>query len=84
MKLERCASRISSSSRTKSKRSSLKRGVIDMRGGEFAGGGNALPESVKVTKGSREREGRIFSDQRGGKARDVPDEVRGEGIKESG
>jgi hypothetical protein len=43
-----------------------------------------LPESVKVTKGSREREGRIFSDQRGGKARDVPDEVRGEGIKESG
>jgi hypothetical protein len=32
MELERCVSRISSSSRTKLKRSSLNRGVIDMRG----------------------------------------------------
>ena len=46
------------------------------------GGGNALTESVKVPKGRRQREGRIFADQSGGKARDVSDEVGGEGIKE--
>ena len=34
MKVERCVSRMSSSSRTKVKRSSLKRGVIDMCGGK--------------------------------------------------
>ena len=33
MNWERCVSRMSSSSRTKSKRSSLKRGVIDIRKG---------------------------------------------------
>ena len=34
-----------------------------------------MTESVKVPKGRGQREGRIFADQIGGKARDVPNEV---------
>ena len=34
-----------------------------------------MAESVEVTKGRRDREGRIGADLGGGKARDGPDEV---------
>ncbi len=40
-----------------------------------------MMESVKVTKGCRQREGMILADQSSSKARDVADKVRGEGIK---
>ncbi len=43
-----------------------------------------MTESVKVTKGRREREERIFADQSWSEARDVTDEIRGESIKKGG